>query len=82
MRSVPSTSIATASAANDKPVSMVPRPTYPVRISTHTHTANSTGTAAGHSTAMPPITVAAPLPPRKPCHTGHTWPMAAANAAA
>ena len=48
----------------------------------HSHTASSIGTDAGHSTATPPTIVAAPLPPRKPCHSGQTCPTVAANAVA
>ena len=32
--------------------------------------------------ANAPTSVATPLPPRKPCHTGKTWPRMAANAQA
>ena len=46
------------------------------------HTSKAGSSACGHSTARPPTSVAAPLPPRKPWNSGHTWPSTAAKAQA
>src|SRR5687768_12039036 len=69
------TSIAAAVAASVTAAAMEPTEAYRVAQVASANTAAATAAAVGVRTANTPPAVATPFPPRKPSHTGYTWPM-------